>query len=437
MVMKDKAVVISIDAMTGKDLRELGKRKNISSLLSNSSLVERMHTVFPSYTYPCHASIITGCNPGKTGIFHNEVFSLEEVKEWYWWDTSNKRKTIIDVANENGLSTASIAWPTLSGKKAKYTIPEIWPLSTTKDPLEMYRKAVSDDAWPVFEEAKKYLTMKEKPFYDLYATCASKRIISSYSPDITLIHLSQIDHVKHLSGSSINVLQEAYDFIDERVGEIVGAVKESGAYDRTTFFLLGDHGHLNVDSVFSINTVLKEKGYITVKDGRIESYRIICHPSSFTSVVYLNGIGEKEAEKVFENIKKEYPGKIDRIMTRYDADEIYHLSGPFSLVLDSTDNTIFSFSPFLPVTMDREEADKRNINFSTHGYSPEKGPQPPFVVSGSRANKGKIIPWGRLVDEGPTILSLFGLDMDEDIDGRVMDGLINYHPGVDKGPSHP
>ncbi len=436
-MMKDKAVVISIDAMTGEDLRELKKRKNISSLLDNSSLVERIHCVFPTYTYPCHASIISGCYPGKTGIFHNEVFSTEKEKEWYWWDSYNKRKTIIDVANENGLSTASVAWPTLSGKKARYTIPEIWPLSTTEDPLDMYRKAVSDDAWPVFEKAKKYLEQKDKPFYDLYATSAAKDILSSFSPDLTLIHLSEIDHEKHRMGSSGDVLQDAYDFIDEKVGEIISAVRESGAYDRTTFFLLGDHGQKDVKSVFSINTVLKERGYITVKDGKIESYRIICHPSSFTSVVYLNGIGEKEAEKVFEDIKKEYPGRIDRIMTRFEADEIYHISGPFSLVLDTIDNTIFSFSPFLPVTMDRKEADKRNINFSTHGYSPEKGPEPPFAVCGNRADKGKVIPWGRLVDEGPTILSLFGLDMDKDIDGRVMEGLISYHPGVDKGPSRP
>ncbi len=436
-MMKDKAVVISIDAMTGEDLRELKKRKNISSLLDNSSLVERIHCVFPTYTYPCHASIISGCYPSKTGIFHNEVFSTEKEKEWYWWDSYNKRKTIIDVANENGLSTASVAWPTLSGKKARYTIPEIWPLSTTEDPLDMYRKAVSDDAWPVFKKAKKYLEQKDKPFYDLYATSAAKDILSSFSPDLTLIHLSEIDHEKHRMGSSGDVLQDAYDFIDEKVGEIISAVRESGAYDRTTFFLLGDHGQKDVKSVFSINTVLKERGYITVKDGKIESYRIICHPSSFTSVVYLNGIGEKEAEKVFEDIKKEYPGRIDRIMTRFEADEIYHISGPFSLVLDTIDNTIFSFSPFLPVTMDRKEADKRNINFSTHGYSPEKGPEPPFAVCGNRADKGKVIPWGRLVDEGPTILSLFGLDMDKDIDGRVMEGLISYHPGVDKGPSRP
>lgn len=421
---KDKAVVISIDAMTLLDLRELEKRKNISSLMENSALVERMHTVFPSYTYPCHASIISGCYPGKTGIYHNEVFSPSEVKEWYWWDSYNKRKTIIDVAKENGLVTSSIAWPTLSGSKAKYTIPEIWPIATTKDSEEMYRKAVSKEAWPLFEKARKHLEYRDKPFYDLYATSAAKDILSSYSPDLTIIHLSQIDHTKHRSGSEISVLQDAYDFIDAVVGEIVSSVKESGAYDNTTFFLLGDHGHKDVKNVFSINTVLKDMGYITVKDGKIVSYRIICHPSSFTSVVYLDGISEEEAESVFEDIKLRYPGTIDRIMTREEADEIYHLSGPFSLVIDSYDNTIFSFSPFLSATMDRKEADRNNINYSTHGYSPEKGPQPPFAVCGRRANAGKRIKWGRLVDEGPTILSLFGLKLDGDIDGRVIEGMI-------------
>ncbi len=434
---QDRAVVISIDAMTLLDLRELEKRKNISSLMKNSALVEKMQCVFPSYTYPCHASIISGCYPDKTGIYHNEVFSTDEVKEWYWWDFYNKRKTIIDIANENGLKTAAIAWPTLSGNKAEYTIPEIWPIATTKDKDGMYRKAVSKSAWPVFEKAKKYLEYRDKPFYDLYATTAAENIISSFSPDLTLLHLSQIDHAKHRSGSSIDVLQSAYDFIDEKVGQIVEAVKGNGNYENTTFFLLGDHGHIDVKRVFSINTVLKEKGYIDVREGKIESYRIICHPSSFTSVVYLNDIDEDNAEKVFEEIKKEYPGYIDRIMPAFEAEEIYHLSGPFSLVLDSTDNTIFSFSPQMPVTMDRKEADEKNINYSTHGYSPEKGPQPLFAVCGKRAESGRIIEWGRLVDAGPTILSIFGLKMDSDIDGRVLDGLIRRCYPSDKGPSHP
>ena len=111
-------------------------------------------------------------------------------------------------------------------------------------------------------------------------------------------------------------------------------------------------------------------------------------------------------------------------MTNFEAEEIYHLSGPFSLVLESSDGLIFSYSPFLPVLMERKEADKHKISYSTHGYAPERGPKPPFAVTGKRAVNGKRIPWARMVDEAPTILSLFGIRM-EDIDGKVIEGLLS------------
>ncbi len=422
----DRAVVISLDAMTGEDLEELSKRKNTHSLLSSSSLVENIHVVYPSLTYPCHASILTGCYPDKSGIYHNEILDIKrEENPWFWWEYYHKRKTIIDTANDASLITAAIGWPTLAGKRAKYTIPEIWPDKATKDIEGMYRAAVSPDAWDIFEKNRHFLLERSKPFYDLFSTAGAVDIIKNHKPHLTLIHLSQLDHVKHKRGSDKSVLESAYDFLDERIGEIITSLKETGIYDDTTFFLLGDHGQMDVKRVFSINRVLKDMGYITTDSaGRIESYRILCHPASFSAEVYISDIDEKEAEAVLKKIQEEYPGTIDRIMTKFETGEIYHLSGPFSFVIESTGNLIYSYKTDLPLFMDRDEADKCSISYSTHGYAPERGPRPFFAVCGKRAEKGAVIPWARLIDEAPTILSLFSLKPPRDIDGRVIEGLL-------------
>ncbi len=423
--MKDKAVVISIDAATKEDFKELGKRENTSRLLSSSSLVEEMETVVPSYTYPCHAAIVTGCFPDRNGIYHNEIFTPEkEANDWFWWGECHKRKTIIDYANDHDLVTASVSWPTLAGGNALYTIPEIWPIKTTGNVEAMYRKAVSPAAWPVFEEVRPLLSDRTKPFYDLYTAAASERIIRTCRPDLTLIHLSEIDHIKHAHGPEKSVLEGAYDFIDDSIGRIIKAVQDTGEYDSTTFFLLGDHGQKNIESVFSINRVLKDMGYISVSpEGRTEDYRIIVHPSAFTAEVYLKGITEDDAVKVFEDIQRQYPGTIRRILTREEAERKYRLSGPFSLVLVSEGSLIFHPSLTFPPLMERSRADERKIQKSTHGYTPSDGPLPPFTVCGRRAEKGKVIGKARLVDEGPTILSLFGIGM-EDTDGEVISGLL-------------
>ncbi len=420
MKERNKAVVISIDAMTGRDYDELSLREAFSSLVSHSSLLENIHTLWPSYTYPCHAAIITGCYPDKSGIYHNEKLDITRKKnEWFWWEKDIKRKTIIEYAKERGLTTAAIAWPVTAGGNADYTIPEIWPLEDTPDAEEMYRKAVSEKAWTVFGHNRECLAERKGHYYDIYTTGSAEEIIRKYNPDLTLIHLSALDSEKHISGSSPSSLQDAYNHIDACLSRIIRASVDAGTYPETTFFLLGDHGHMDIKRSFAINRVLADKGYITLRNGRIENWRILSHPSSFSAEVYLNGTSEKEALSVLEEIREEYPGTIERIYSAFEAEEIYHLSGPFSIVLESTEGTYLPFSPALPVLKERTEGP-----YSSHGYAPEKGAKPVFAVCGKKAADGVRVPWARLVDEGPTILSLFGIGMAGDIDGRVIEGLL-------------
>ena len=89
-------------------------------------------------------------------------------------------------------------------------------------------------------------------------------------------------------------------------------------------------------------------------------------------------------------------------ITKEEAESIHHLSGPFSFVLESKGGIIFSSSLSSPVFSGSKAR-------STHGYMPYRGPKPPFIVSGKRGEKNKRYIGGRLIDEIPTILSIFNL----------------------------
>ena len=54
---------------TSRHMRTL---KHFGWMLENGALVREMLPVYPSFTYPCHVSIMTGCYPDKHGIPHNE-----------------------------------------------------------------------------------------------------------------------------------------------------------------------------------------------------------------------------------------------------------------------------------------------------------------------------------------------------------------------------
>ena len=61
--MKNKLFVFMIDALCECDIPYMRTLPNFGSILERGALVEEMLPVYPSFTYPCHVSIMTGCYP--------------------------------------------------------------------------------------------------------------------------------------------------------------------------------------------------------------------------------------------------------------------------------------------------------------------------------------------------------------------------------------
>ena len=75
--MRKKLIVLSIDSLFDEDMELLKTLPNFKKILEQGSYVKGgMRSVYPSFTYPAHASIITGTWPMYHGIFHNE--------NWMW-----------------------------------------------------------------------------------------------------------------------------------------------------------------------------------------------------------------------------------------------------------------------------------------------------------------------------------------------------------------
>ena len=58
---KQKILVFMIDALCETDVDYMRTLPNFGQILKNGALVREMYPVYPSFTYPCHISIITGC----------------------------------------------------------------------------------------------------------------------------------------------------------------------------------------------------------------------------------------------------------------------------------------------------------------------------------------------------------------------------------------
>ena len=72
---------------------------------------EGSKSVFPTFTYPCHQSMITGTNPATHGIVNNGIFDPtgEHNGAWHWF-VNDKVKTLWEAAKEGGYCSASVAF---------------------------------------------------------------------------------------------------------------------------------------------------------------------------------------------------------------------------------------------------------------------------------------------------------------------------------------
>ena len=105
-----KLVVLSIDSLFDEDMEFLKTLPNFKKLFEKASYSSAgMRSVYPSFTYPAHASIITGTTPDRHGIFHNEKLDVGNPSpDWYWYYRDLKVETCLDAAKRAGLTTASV-----------------------------------------------------------------------------------------------------------------------------------------------------------------------------------------------------------------------------------------------------------------------------------------------------------------------------------------
>ena len=67
-----QVILVSVDALVTEDLEVLRTLPFTGKLLERASVIERCTPIFPTHTYPCHASIMTGLTASGTGIIKNK-----------------------------------------------------------------------------------------------------------------------------------------------------------------------------------------------------------------------------------------------------------------------------------------------------------------------------------------------------------------------------
>lgn len=420
-----KTLVISIDSLITADIDRLRRLPNLSRIMQDASIVPDMQCIYPTLTYPCHTTIVTGCYPEKTGIVHNERLQPNAVKaEWNWWARDIRVPTVIDAAREAGLTTSTITWPVMCGMDATYNIGEIWAPGEHDDPTPYFDQADSPRAHAIFQKNKHMLNWMRTPLMDEFAAQCACDILAIEQPDLMLLHLSYVDHQRHFRGVH-GPLDDAFDFVDSQIGCVLDALDKRGAFEDTVFIVLGDHGQLELDRMFHLNAALRDLGYIDVEDGVVTGWRAWAHSCSLSAQVYAApGVDEDKLHRDLLAIQAAHPEMIEQVFTREEAHRLHHVRGDFAFMLEAGDRVCFSKgADSADYVTPIDDLKEYKPSVSNHGHLPHKGDKPPFIIKGPGVRKNVTLLAGRLIDEAPTILRPLGLSL-LTADGRCMEELF-------------
>ncbi|WP_234123096.1 alkaline phosphatase family protein [Clostridium hydrogenum] len=428
-------VLISIDALNAQDFKRLIELPTFSEIIKNGSYAREVVGIYPSLTYPSHTSIITGTYPDKHGLFTNEMMQPGvRRQQWYWHKKHIKVPTLCDIAKEANMKIGNIFFPVMAGAEIDYNCPEIW---TTKPKESQVLKSLRTGS-PLFllnimRKFGKILNGIEEPELDNFVTESAAYMIKSKKPNLSLMHLNEVDHIRHKYGFNAPELDDAFKRMDERVNKIINAVKEAGIYENTAFVILGDHGFADVDYKICMNAAFVKKGLISLdENGDIKDWKVYSNYCDGSVQIKIKADKDEDTfnkvKEMLYDMKKSKEFGIKKVYTKSEVEQ-KKVTGDFDFMLEAEDGYYFDNDWKTEEVVSKVEKSNSRANdpdyfAATHGYDPLKeNYRTFFMVSGPGIKKGFSVPEINLVDEGPTMAKILGLKMNN-VDGRIIEEIF-------------
>ena len=422
--MKQKLFVLSMDALVHEDISYLQTKPNFQKIFAKRAEVRKVMSVFPALTYPAHTTLMTGCTPGKHGIYNNTPFMPYSYDYAHWYVDSKwiRVEDLFAAAKRKGYTTASVYWPiTGNNPNVDYNINEYFFLQkedtdmeaafrrmgANEETLEIIRpnlhKIKASPKWPVL--------VPDSGFDDFLMGCTCD-LIRKVQPDMMLVHNCFIDSCRHRYGTFGQELKVALDATDMWLGQVLEAMEEAGIYEDTNFVLLSDHGQMDITRRVKLNNLLAKGGFLEpALDGSVYAWQAFAQSNSMSAAVYLI---DPENKKLYNDVKAYLQKLVDekvwgfsRIYTAEEAQESYGTYGPFSFMV-ATDGATAISEDLNDPPLAEVDLSNYQLSRSSHGYEPELGPQPVFLAHGPAFREDAVMDCANLADIAPTLAKVLG-----------------------------
>lgn len=423
-------LLISVDALKPEFVFEqerLGvKLPNITKYFVENGLTapEGMKSVFPTFTYPCHQSMITGTNPATHKTFNNGIFDPtgEHLGAWHWF-ANTEVKTLWEASKENGYWSASVAFPTSVGAKGDFIAPEFWWDGSALDRL--FIDAVAKPQGIIREmeqEIGQYAGGLDLSDHGdaqrgkaaLWMLRNKIAPVISEKPFFMSAYFASFDESAHQNGVYSKEAANSLEKIDAMLGELIEEARRI-TDDHLIVCVVSDHGTLDNTHNISPNILLREAGLIEAdENGKVISWKAFSQRAGGTAEIRLADPTDAKAAAVLKNVMEQLLSDPESGILEVVTGEEARRRGGFP---DAAYVLVSEKGYEIRDDVIGEYCRTRLTQKAQHGYS-ENFPEmrASFMLTGEGIPKGHIENV-RLIDVAPTLAGLMHFIL-PDAEGR-------------------
>jgi len=411
MTPPKRLVVLSLDGLRPDIYRapESSHRfPNLAAIEKEGASAEAVESIYPSTTYPAHATIVTGLPPCAHGIYSHlaSLDPTEKARPWCWFAAGLRAPALWNVARASGRKIAALSWPVSAGAAIDYNIPEIWNPAVA-DPHRDFDTPARHSTPGLFTEVAQTLApLLGKADPDQLRGEAALHLWNHYRPDLLLVHFVWYDSQAHNFGPTSPQALTALESADQAMGKIREAISSGPA---TTLVVLSDHGFVPVEREAAPLVVFAEHGlFARGADGSLALRRLGAVSAGGSLAVYwLEEPSPDDRRRLATAVERlRATGAVQEVVDRRQL-EALQADPDAELMLEAAPGFCFSERLEGPVVSDSTH------DRGTHGYLPSHaGMEAMFTALGPDIPPGKNLGRISLKQIAPTLARLMGLPAD-------------------------
>ncbi len=415
-----RLLLVSIDGLGWTRWQQhRGLTPNLNKLTIGGTAVP-LQSVFPTMTWPAHATLVTGSLPLHHGVLGNHLWSraAHKVVE-AWQGPPPAGPTIWQALRQAQLHVAAVLWPNTAGAPIDWALPEVYG-----------QKAFENAASPglLSDLAMAGLPVdhlgshggEEAFLLDTFSRDAAVYLVQTHQPEFLALHWVALDTWSHRFGPDSAEAMWALQLIDRYLGEVLQAYEAHGLRKGLRLVVVSDHGFLEVTEAYSAHQLLMDaqlpaawtKAVQVVSNGHC-LYMYVTKPELHDEIV-----------AVLRHSLSKHP-KLDKVL---GPDQLVALGLPSPKEHDQAPDLVALARPeVLWSTAHVPGQPGKPTIHGMHGQLPSSPQLQGIFVTNQAVTSGGALTLMRMQDVAPTLMAWFGVPYAA-MDGQKVPGLTTLAP---------